>query len=148
MLSGAAVARIEIIDDDKEMAENLALSLRAHGHTVETLYQTEGAARKLAQNKPDLLVLDVMFPGNPIGGFDLAREIRATKQLKLLPIILLTGVNQHYPMDFSGKDIDPTWMPVQDFMEKPPRIASLLKKIARLLKNPPPPARSSGGNPT
>lgn len=128
------MARLMIIDDDVELADNNATLLRKHGHEVSALYATKDAAKKIAAVKPDLVILDVMFPDNPVAGFDLVREIRNTPAIKDLPVLLLTGINQEFPMDFSAKDIDPEWMPVQDFMEKPVKIIPLLKKIERLLK--------------
>ena len=125
---------ITLIDDDIELADDTAKLVRAQGHKVSVLNTIDGAIQKLAANKPDILILDVMFPDNPVAGFDLAREIRRTASIKNLPIILLTGVNQEFPMDFSSKDIDPDWMPVQDFMEKPVNITVLLEKMSRLLR--------------
>jgi DNA-binding response OmpR family regulator len=130
------MANIKIIDDDVEMAENLALLLRREGHQVSVRSQTEGAAAELAAEKTELLILDVMFPENPAAGFDLAREIRTNTELHYLPIILLTSINQEYPMDFSGRDIDPEWMPVQEFIEKPVAISELIEKIKGLLSRP------------
>ena len=128
------MARITIIDDDIELADNTAALIRKQGHEVSTLYTTEHAVRKVTEDKPDLVILDVMFPDNPVAGFDLARQMRRTKAIKDLPIILLTGVNQQFPMDFSAADIDPDWMPVQDFMEKPVKMPALLDTLRRLLK--------------
>ena len=88
------MARIEIIDDDVELAENFSLVLKKEGHTVSIRDQVEGALEELLQNKPDLLILDVMFPENPAGGFDLARKIKQTEEIKDLPVILLTAINQ------------------------------------------------------
>lgn len=127
------MARIKIIDDDVEMAENLSVVLKKEGHTVIVRDTTEGAIEDLAQDRPDLLILDVMFPENPAGGFDLARMIRQTPAIKDLPVILLTAVNQRFPMDFSSEDIDKDWMPVQDFIEKPANAKVLLEKMRRLL---------------
>lgn len=129
------MANIKIIDDDIEIAENVASLLQAEGHTASTRDDTAGAVADLEADTPDVLVLDVMFPDNPAAGFDLAREIRDSDRLRNLPIIMLTGVNQEYPMDFSGEDIDPDWMPVQDFLEKPLDIKSLIEKINKLLAN-------------
>ncbi len=130
------MARIMIIDDDIEMTDNTAAFLRKQGHEVSVLYTTEGAVRHVSEGKPELVILDVMFPDNPAAGFDLARNIRRTKGINETPIILLTGINQEFPMDFSGKDIDPDWMPVQDFMEKPVQLPALLEQVNRLLKKP------------
>ncbi len=127
------MANIKIIDDDLEFAQNTAVLLQKEGHSVTIHDDTEGMVKDLVQNKPDLLILDVMFPENPAGGFDLARQIRKTEEIKHLPIILLTAVNQEFPMDFSADDIDPDWMPVQDFVEKPVDTQELLNKIEKLL---------------
>lgn len=129
------MANIRIIDDDEELAENIALVLKNEGHSVDILTDTENAVEKLIQNTPDLLILDVMFPENPAGGFDLARKLRETQETKDLPVILLTAVNQEFPMDFSAKDIDNNWMPVQDFIEKPVDIPQLITKISNLLQS-------------
>ena len=128
------MARIMIIDDDVELADNTAALLRRQKHEVSTIYSTTDAVRKVTENKPDLVILDVMFPDNPVAGFDLARQIRHTKAIENLPIILVTGINQEFPMDFSDKNIDPNWMPVQDFLEKPAKAATLLRKVNQLLK--------------
>ncbi len=125
---------IKIIDDDVELAENLALILEKEGYTVSTLDHTEGAVDDLVQHRPDLLILDVMFPENASAGFDLARKIRQTEEIKDLPVILLTGINQRFPMDFSADDIDERWMPVQDFVEKPIDIGKLLRKVRHSLQ--------------
>jgi two-component system response regulator RstA len=127
------MARIMIIDDDVELADNTATLIRQQGQEVSVLYKTEDAVARLIESKPDLVILDVMFPGNPVAGFDLARQIRSTPALRELPLILLTGINQEFKMGFSGDDIDPDWMPVQEFMEKPVNVLALLEKVNRLL---------------
>lgn len=127
------MVRIQIIDDDEEFASNLSIILKKEGYETNIRNETEGAVEHLVREKPDLLILDVMFPENPAGGFDLARKIRATKEIEKLPIILLTAVNQEFPMDFSAGDIDPNWMPVHDFVEKPVDTEEILQKIKKLL---------------
>jgi DNA-binding response OmpR family regulator len=129
------MAHIVVIDDDVELTENLSTVLRSEGYEVSTRDQTEGAVEELEKNTPDLLILDVMFPENPAAGFDLARKIRKTKKLEKLPIVLLTSINQQFPMDFSSRDIDKDWMPVQDFVEKPVDIDELIKKVRTLLES-------------
>jgi two-component system response regulator MtrA len=126
------MSNIKIIDDDVGLAENLGVMLEHEGYKVSYRDTTEGAVEELVRNKPDLLILDIMFPGSPCAGFDLAREIRRTPEVEDLPIILLTGLNQEFPMDFSSGDIDEDWMPVQDFVEKPVDIKVLVKKIKEM----------------
>lgn len=134
------MATIRIVDDDVEYSGKLAKMLEHAGYTVSAVDHTDGLADALIAEKTDLLILDVMFPDNPVAGFDAARAVHGRSETRHIPIILLTAVNQEFPMDFSARDIDPEWMPVQDFLEKPVAKAELLKKIARLLT--PPPAKS------
>lgn len=129
------MANIKIIDDNTVYAENLSIILRKEGHTVSHLDHVDGAVEELVQNTPDLLILDVMFPELPTAGFHFARKVRGTQEIKDLPIILLTGVNQELPVDFSPKDIDGDWIPVQDFVEKTANIKPLIKKVSKLLKS-------------
>lgn len=124
---------IKIIDDDKELAENMSTILQAKGYVTSVRSKYDGAVDDLINNTPDLLILDVMFPENLTGGFDLARQIRKVEEIRDLPIILLTNINQEFPGDFSSHDIDGEWMPVQDFLEKPVDITKLISKIEELL---------------
>ena len=128
------MAKITIIDDDMEYAENLSAILRTDGHKTSILDTAENAVSALVKDRPDLVILDVMFPDNPAAGFDLARQVRRRWEIRDLPIILLTAVNQEFPIDFSAKDIDPEWMPVQDFIEKPVKKEKLLRKVNALLR--------------
>ena len=129
------MARIMLIDDDVELADNTADLLRHSGHTVSVLYTTGHAIGAIVHDHPDVIILDVMFPGNPVGGFDLAREIRhSDTAARALPIILLTNINQELPVNFSASDIDPEWMPVEAFITKPVSITILNDTITRLLQ--------------
>jgi len=126
------MSTIKIIDDDLGLAQNLGVMLEHEGYEVSYRDTTDGAVKDLIQNKPDLLILDIMFPESPCAGFDLAREIRQTPEVEDLPIILLTSLNQEFPMDFSSGDINGDWMPVQEFVEKPVDIKVLVEKIKEM----------------
>lgn len=127
------MAKIVIVDDDIELAEALSGVLRNEGYEVTTVDTLSAAIPTLIEVRPSIAILDVMFPENPAGGFDLARDIRSHDEIRDLPVIMLTAVNQEFPMDFSSDDTDDEWMPVQDFVEKPPAIPQLLEKIRTLL---------------
>jgi len=130
------MARIIIVDDDVDCGKNTVEILNAKGHETLLIHTMENAIETVIQHKPDLLVLDIMFPDNPVAGFDLAREVRRHREIKDLPILLLSGVNQEFPMGFSNRDIDSDWMPIQDFLEKPVKSADLLQSVAKLLAKP------------
>ncbi len=127
------MAKIKIVDDDLDFAEAISIALKEKGHEVSVRDCVEGAIGDLISDKPDLLILDVMFPERPTAGFDLARKIRKTSELKNLPVILLTSINDNFPTHFSGADTSHDWLPVQDFVEKPLALPNLLDKVQKLL---------------
>ena len=79
-------ARLLVVEDDPNIVELLAASLRYAGFEVMTARQGQQALTAAGELRPDLVVLDVMLPG--IDGFELCRRIRASSGL---PIILLTA---------------------------------------------------------
>ena len=125
------MAYLLIVDDDEDFADAVATVCRAEGHEVQVVHNAADAETRLAQRRPDALILDVMFPENPSGGFELARSIR--KKWGEIPTLMLTAVNQQFPLGFSGKDIDPRWLPVHDFVEKPIDFEILKTKVKELL---------------
>lgn len=125
------MAYVLIIDDDPEFAESVATVCQTAGYEVKVASTPERALATVAERRPDGILLDVMFPEDPSGGFKLARELR--RRFGSLPILLLTAVNQQFPLGFSSKDIDPQWLPVTDFLEKPVGFPLLLEKVRGLL---------------
>lgn len=126
------MAYLLIIDDDEDFASAIRSVLEAEGHEVHVELDLDRGYRHLAETrKPDLVVLDVMFPENPSGGFGMARQIR--RGFPELPILMLTAVNQQFPLGFSNKDIDPKWLPVADFIPKPVDFGLLQDKVQDLL---------------
>ena len=126
------MARILLVDDDIELSEMLASVLRIEGYEVLSVHVESEAVPLMLKERPDLAILDVMFPENPVAGFDIARAARMHEELKAMPIIILTAFRQEFPMDFSPEDINDDWMPIQDFIEKPTQLPLLLEKIKRL----------------
>jgi DNA-binding response OmpR family regulator len=107
--------------------------LTKNGYLTELRHNPESGMAELRSKKPDLVVLDVMFPESPTAGFAMAREIQGDKALRDIPILMLTAVNQEFPLGFGSKDIDINWMPVQDFVEKPVDFDVLINKVQDLL---------------
>jgi CheY-like chemotaxis protein len=125
---------ILVVDDDPDLANASAKVLSSEGYEVKVSLDTDDAMQLIEKRRPDLVLLDVMFPGNSAGGFDLARKIaESVKTGKKIPVLMLTAVNQHFPLGFSDKDIDPEWLPVVEFMEKPVEFGLLKSKVRQIL---------------
>ena len=129
------MAYLLIVDDDPEFASSVATVCQADRHEVVTVHTPADALASVAQRRPDGILLDVMFPEDPTAGFQVAREIR--RKFGQIPILLLTAVNQEFPLGFSHKDYDANWLPVAEFVEKPVDFAVLREKISRLLSRSP-----------
>ncbi|MBY0429460.1 MAG: response regulator [Alphaproteobacteria bacterium] len=80
---------ILVVDDDKRLRELLRKYLVDQGYLVTTAGDAHDAAQKLKTIKVNLMVVDVMMPGED--GFSFTRKIREHKELKELPILLLTA---------------------------------------------------------
>src|SRR5260370_6360199 len=78
-----------IVDDDRRIRLLLSRYLNSEGYRVTTAETAQEARAKLDGLKFDLLILDVMMPGE--SGFDLARAIRAGS---MVPIIMLTAPSE------------------------------------------------------
>ena len=123
-----------IVDDDEDFATAVATVLRAKGHEVRMELDLSAAVRSMTERRPDLLLLDVMFPEDSTGGFELARTMRwRHENLKDVPILMLTAVNTRFPLGFSEKDIDDDWMPVTEFLEKPIDLDVLAERVDTIL---------------
>lgn len=122
--------RILVIDDDPDISESTSLMLKSEGHEVEAELEAGRALEHIGRFRPDLVVLDVMFPGDPTAGFNLARNIRELHPS--LPIVMVSSVNEGQKMKIGDKDIDPAWLPISTFIEKPvqrPRLVSAVREL-------------------
>ena len=127
------MADVLLIDDDRDFTDAVVLALGRHGHTVRVLHDTDTAVEEMVKTPPDVVVLDVMFPEDSTAGFVLARSIRKQPALQGMPVLVLSAVNMKFPLWFGPSDIDETWMPVQDFLEKPIDFDVLVERVGRLV---------------
>jgi two-component system alkaline phosphatase synthesis response regulator PhoP len=128
------MAYLMVVDDNEDLAVAAALALREEGHEVVTKLDTTAALAEMQNRPPDLVILDVMFPGDDFAGFELARAMCKCPGLNRIPILMLTGVNQELGLKFSTFDIDNSWLPVTDFLEKPVDFGELVNKVKSMLQ--------------
>jgi CheY-like chemotaxis protein len=127
-----AGAKILVVDDDQDIRDSLEAILEGREYTVVTAAdRTEGMA-KMEEENPDLVILDVMMTAWQ-DGFEMARELKKNPQFKDIPILMLTGVKDKTGIDFKSTAGDPTWCPVDGFLEKPVEAGVLLGEVEGLL---------------
>lgn len=125
------MSKILIIDDDKDFQSSTRLVLEKENLEVVSAYGPEEGIKKVQDEKPDLIILDVIMP-NDYEGFDVARKIREDLELRKLPIILLTGIHdvKEVPYRFAPHE---EWLPVDYFFDKPVEPGVLILKVRELL---------------
>lgn len=84
--------KIFIVEDDKDLNNLLQYNLKREGYEVGSFYSGIGALEKIAEYKPDLVVLDIMLPKT--SGFKICSRLRETPDTELLPIIMLTAKSE------------------------------------------------------
>ena len=112
-----------VVDDDRRIRVLLSRFLLAEGYRVTTAESAAEARAKLGNLTFDLLVLDVMMPGET--GFDLAQSIRVTSSV---PILMLTA------RDETENRIKGLELGADDYLAKPFEPRELLLRIANILK--------------
>ncbi len=125
-------AKIIVVDDDQDIRESLQAILEAQQYTVATAADRDEGMEKIKAEKPDLAILDVMMSSWQ-DGFDMSRELKKDPEFKDMPILMLTGVKDKTGIDFKSSAGDPTWLPVDGFLDKPVDPNTLLAEVAKLL---------------
>lgn len=127
-------AKIVIVDDDADIRDTLEIILRDSQYDVfKAADRIEGMAM-IKSEKPDLAIIDVMMASWQ-DGFEMSRELKGDPQSKDMAILMLTGVKNRTGIDFKSTAGDPTWCPVDGFLEKPVEPDVLLAEIEKLLSN-------------
>ena len=126
------MAKILIVDDDEDIVEAMRLTLGSKGHETIMAVSGEEGLEKTKQEKPDLIILDVMMPG--IDGFESSRILKKDPDTKEIPILMLTAIKDKMGLDFQKEAGDEDWLPVDEYCEKPLDHDDLVRKVENLLK--------------
>lgn len=85
-----AVARILVVEDESDVASLLRARLEARGHRVRVESDGKGALRSAREERPDLVVLDLMLPD--VDGYVVSQELRALYSSWKVRILMLTAI--------------------------------------------------------
>ena len=118
------INRILIVDDSPTERYYLTDILVKHGFTVTTAENGEEALAKIREDKPELVLMDVVMPG--ANGFQVTRSIAKDPEMQGIPVIICSTKDQ---------ETDRIWglrQGARDYLVKPVNPAELLAKIAAL----------------
>ncbi|MDO9091456.1 MAG: response regulator [Rubrivivax sp.] len=115
------IQKILVVDDSKTELHHLSDILGKRGYTVRTAENGEEAMRRLEEEKPQLILMDVVMPGQ--NGFQLTRAITRDPRFADVPVIMCTSKNQ---------ETDKVWgmrQGARDYIVKPVNADELIAKI-------------------
>ncbi|MDO8466085.1 MAG: response regulator [Gallionella sp.] len=119
-------ATILVVDDDEFNLKLLKKQLDLEGYAVRTASSGEKALAAVAEQLPDLILLDVMMPG--IDGFEVTRRLKADARSSSIPIIMVTALEDRESR-LKGLKAG-----AEEFLSKPVDRAELQKRVKNLLK--------------
>jgi DNA-binding response OmpR family regulator len=118
--------KILVVDDEPTIVKLIEVRLKANKYDVITGFNGEEALKRVKEDKPDLVILDVMMP--PPNGFQVCRTLKDDPNYKHIPVIILTAKNtesdQFWGVE-SGADT---------YLTKPYSSEELLEKVHDLLQ--------------
>jgi two-component system alkaline phosphatase synthesis response regulator PhoP len=85
--------KVLVVDDDVDFCEATKLLLDSKGYDVVLAHDGKEGLEKVRAGRPDLVILDVMMP--EMNGYDVCVVLKADEELRKIPVILLTAVDQH-----------------------------------------------------
>ena len=119
------MARILIAEDEPDIRETIAFTLRFAGHEVTTTANGEEAFQRASQLMPDMIVLDVRMP--KMTGYDACRAMKADIMLKDIPVIFLSAKGQDSEIQ-TGLDVG-----AEDYLLKPFAPDQLTQRVKMIL---------------
>ena len=119
-----AEAKLLVVEDEPNIRELLATSLRFAGFEVETADNGESALALAEQHEPDLVVLDVMLPD--VDGFEVTRRLRERGRLQ--PIVFVTA------RDAIGDKVQGLTVGGDDYVTKPFSLEEVIARIRAVLR--------------
>ncbi len=128
-------SKILIIEDDVDLVAAMKKMLENRGYKVVAAYDPDEGDEKMKNEKPDMIILDVMFgsKGDSMG-FDFAQKIRNDKEFSAIPVLMLTAINTEKPLFRFSPETDGEFLPVDSFLDKPVKSDELFQKVEDLLK--------------
>ena len=124
-------AKILLIDDDPDFVEATKVVLESQPYEVITALSGKEGLKKAREQKPDLVLLDIIMPG--VDGFQVCQQLKKDRQLAKIPVIMITSFSEKYRETSLGLSQGLT-LEAEDFVDKPVTPAELLIRVEKWLK--------------
>ena len=124
--SVASAPRILVVEDEIDVALLISYNLEAEGYVVESVARGDEAELRLAENAPDLLILDWMLPG--VSGIEICRRLRAREATRTLPVIMVTARREE------SERVRGLAVGADDYVVKPFSVIELMARVHALLR--------------
>ena len=122
-----------VIDDDVQLVDTIKTLLESQGYQVSYAYRAEKGVELAKEERPDLILLDIMFAGPPgPDGVELSRQLHQDPALAEIPVVIRSGVKKVLDLPVKLAP-DEDYMPVKAFLEKPFKPQQLLETIEKAL---------------
>lgn len=118
--------KIYCVEDDENIRELIIYALKNNGFDAVGFERTEGFFKAINMSIPDLILLDIMLPGED--GLSILRKLRSNSSTESIPIIMITAKSSEYDRVI-GLD-----MGADDYIVKPFSIMELISRIKALLR--------------
>src|SRR6516225_8864160 len=122
----ASAPRVLIVEDEVNVALLISYNLEAEGYVVESVERGDEAELRLAENAPDLLILDWMLPG--VSGIEICRRLRAREATRTLPVIMVTARGEE------AERVRGLSVGADDYVVKPFSVPELMARVRALLR--------------
>ncbi|BCR05123.1 response regulator [Desulfuromonas versatilis] len=117
--------KILIVEDEESLLKLESILLTSKGYEVTGVSNGQAALDSLAQEQPDLVLLDIMLP--EIDGFEVCQRIKKNPATKHIPVIMLTAKKSREDMT-RGERVGADW-----YITKPFKSAMVIETIQRFL---------------
>ena len=124
--SAASAPRILVVEDESDLAMLLSYNLEAEGYVVDSAERADEAELLLAENPPDLVILDWTLPG--VSGLEICRRLRARENTRMLPVIMVTARGEE------AERVRGLSVGADDYVVKPFSVPELMARVHALLR--------------
>ena len=124
---------IMLVDDDLDFLEMNRHVLEARGYTVLCFSDPEKALERMAQDKPHLVITDLMM--NTLdSGFSFSRQMKEDSRFRNIPVVIVTAISSRRALDFMPRTLgELAAMHAEAYFDKPVAPEMLLAKVEELL---------------